>query len=448
MLHSFFPFLVNLIIGIIGIGIIVFLHELGHFFAAKIFQIDVETLSFGMGPVLFSHHGKKTVYQLSLFPFGGYCRIKGSIELTKALKEKAHRFNHTEKGSFFGTTPPVRFLIFLSGPLASFIIAVILFTIVYLIPTQTISNPARILKISDYPTLYPSGIEQEEIVTGDLIIEADDLEIEDYEQFAEYLKSNQGKSVKVKLSRDGNIIIAGLYPQLYEDHYSFGIANYQEPIIGRSNNEKLKKGDLIISVNGNAISNTNDFYHLAVENEILKLKVKRNSEIKLLEIKGGVNFDFSWNSGYKKQDPLSLLSALRTGFDKSINISKTTISALKSVIKPKTDNSEIRNTITGPMKAAQTIGMITMLGAKTGILTGIRALLYLLAIVSISLFIANLLPIPSFDGGQMLINLYAMIIKKDLSPRGFVVLQISGIICTIIILSFMYGMDVLLLLKR
>lgn len=448
MLHRFFPFLVNLLIGIIGIGIIVFLHELGHFFAAKIFQIDVETLSFGMGPVLFSHRGKNTVYQISLFPFGGYCRIKGSIELTKALKEKADKFYHTEKGSFFGTTPLIRFFIFLSGPLASFLIAVLLFTIVYLIPTQTISNPARVLKISDYPGLYPTDINQEEIITGDLIIEADDFIIEDYEQFAEYLKNTQGESVKVKLLRDGNIITADIHPYLYEGHHSFGLANFQEPVIGRSNNEKLKKGDLITYVNGNAISNTNDFYSLAVENEILDLKVERKGEIKSIEIKGGVNFDFSWNSDYKKQDSLSLLSAVGTGFDKSINISKTTITALKSIIKPKSDNDEIKNTITGPMKAAQTIGMITMLGAKSGILTGIRALLYLLAIVSISLFIANLLPIPNFDGGQMLINLYAIIIKKDLSPKGFVILQISGIVCTIIILSFMYGMDLLLLLKR
>ena len=105
-----------------------------HFTAARLLDVDVEVLSYGMGPKLFSFQGPKTEYRISLFLFGGYCRMKGSLDLMKALKDDARSMDKTEAGSYFGTTPVVRFLIYLAGPLMNFLLAVLLLALSSLIP--------------------------------------------------------------------------------------------------------------------------------------------------------------------------------------------------------------------------------------------------------------------------------------------------------------------------
>ena len=442
MLNSLLSFLINLVIGILGIGLIVFLHELGHFFAARLFNIDVETLSFGMGPVIFSHDGKHTTYCISLLPFGGYCRIKGSVELTKALKDKQNEFTHTEKGSFFGTTPFIRFLIFLAGPITNFIISVLLFTSVYAISTQVISNPALVLKITDYPSLYSSTFEQTTLLTGDEILTLEGKEITDWESLTSILANSDGATLKALVKRGKDTFETTLSPTENNGHYSFGLALYQSPIVGRIDSvTELKVNDKILAVDGITINNTNDFYSHVLDKEVVTLTVLRKDKQQVITIKGGTSFDFAWKSNYKTQKGMSFIPALVKGFNKAINVSKTTVEALYNIISAKAKTEEVRNTLTGPTRAAQSIGMITMLGAKTSLLIGFRAFIYLLAIVSISICVANLLPIPNFDGGQMLINLYSIVRKKDLTPKGYVILQLSGLVCTILILLFMYGLD-------
>ena len=62
-------------LGFLAIGLIVFLHEVGHYFAARFFKVDVDVLSYGMGPRVYSIYGRNTEFRISAFPFGGYCRM-------------------------------------------------------------------------------------------------------------------------------------------------------------------------------------------------------------------------------------------------------------------------------------------------------------------------------------------------------------------------------------
>ncbi len=444
MLNSLITFLVNLIIGFIGIGLVVFIHELGHFITARLLHVNVETFSFGMGPTILSKQGKNTEFRISLLPFGGYCRIAGSVELAKALKDKAATFTHTEKGSFFGTSPLKRFLIFLSGPVTNFLLAIILFTLISAFSTQEISNKAYVLNISSYPTLYNQEFKQAEVKDGDLILEVEGVKIQDYESLVKILSTSDGTPLKAKVLRDDKEIDITLTPFENNGRYSFGLALYQAPIVGRVEKGSLfKVGDRIISVNGHAIRNTNDFYSFAVSNESLDLVVERDGDGIDITINGGTEFDFAWKTDLKKVKGLRFTSALRAGFEKTIYIARQTTEVTNTVFKQKHNAEEVRNTITGPTRAAQTIGSISMLGADTSFFMGIRALLYLLSIVSVSICLINLLPIPNFDGGQMLINLYAMTTKKELTPKSYVVLQVFGLICTVIILLFMYGLDLI-----
>ena len=146
--------LIFLIIGLLGIGLVIFVHELGHFAAARIFHVDVEVLSYGFGPRLLSYHGSKTEYRISAIPFGGYCRMKGSIDLTKALRDNASSLDVAEEGSYFAVRPSRRFLIYLAGPLANFLAAALILSISSMIPVNRLSDPAYITPISLYPGLF------------------------------------------------------------------------------------------------------------------------------------------------------------------------------------------------------------------------------------------------------------------------------------------------------
>jgi RIP metalloprotease RseP len=444
MISNFLSFLINLAIGFFGIGIVVFIHEVGHFLACRIFHVDVETLSFGMGPVLYTHHGKHTDFCLSAMPFGGYCRIKGSVELTKALKDESMEFTHTEKGSFFGTTPLVRFLIFLAGPVTNFLLSAFLFFLVYIIPVDVISNPARVLKTASYPALYGVSVEQNEIKDGDLILSLDGKKVRDWEQLAALLSSGNGETRETEVKRDGQILNLTLTSEEFEGRMTFGLALYQSPVVGRAEKGSLyRKGDRIEAVDGKRIENTNDFYLETQGKETIKVTVLRDGKAKTFEANGGTSFDFAWETFYRNENGATFFSALKKGLLKASDVSGTTLEALSRLFGKKSGSEEIRNTITGPTRAAQSIGMITMLGAEQSTIIGLRALLYLLGIVSISIFIANLLPIPNFDGGQMLINLYTILRRRELSPKGYVALQIAGLVCTILILVFMYSIDII-----
>ena len=94
-MSALFIMLIQFLIGFIGIGLVVLVHETGHFLAARALGVRVEIFGIGMGPVLFSLHSKNTEFRFSLIPFGGYCQMDGSIDLVKALRDDMKTFTKT-----------------------------------------------------------------------------------------------------------------------------------------------------------------------------------------------------------------------------------------------------------------------------------------------------------------------------------------------------------------
>ena len=80
------------VLGILGLGFLVFFHELGHFVAARIFGVKVEAFSIGMGPVLLHSTWKETDYRISLIPLGGYCAMKGEKDFQEAMEKISRKF--------------------------------------------------------------------------------------------------------------------------------------------------------------------------------------------------------------------------------------------------------------------------------------------------------------------------------------------------------------------
>src|SRR4030065_383383 len=106
--------ILTILYGIIGFGIMVFIHELGHFLAAKRLGIEVEAFSLGWGKRLVGFKYKGTDYRLSIIPFGGYCKMKGELPMTQGRAE-ADSWT-PEPGSFFAASPRKRIVGGVAGP--------------------------------------------------------------------------------------------------------------------------------------------------------------------------------------------------------------------------------------------------------------------------------------------------------------------------------------------
>ena len=428
-------YLLYLLFGLLAIGFVIFLHELGHFTAARLLGVDVEVLSYGMGPKLFSFQGPKTEYRISLFLFGGYCRMKGSLDLMKALKDDARSMDKTEAGSYFGTTPVVRFLIYLAGPLMNFLLAVLLLALSSLIPVERLSDPAVVTPISEYGTLFNSDIIQSNIQKGDILIASGKHIFEDWQDAEDFIKTHSGEIIPVTVCRDDKFIETELIPTKTVDGYAYGITLFQEPVIGRSKSTFFLPGDRIVEADGKKIECTLDIYSITSDN--FTVLIERDGKLIENIIENG-HLPFAWYSDIR--DSRDSVSPLLYGLKRSASMF---VSALRTLGAFITFHLEDALTVmTGPVKAAESIGHITAIAFQTSAPSGLRSLLLLCSIISISLSVGNILPIPTFDGGQMLINITEMIYRRELSPRSYVMLQIVGMILALFIMIMMYSLDV------
>ncbi len=432
---SFLLRLLYLLIGLIGTGIVIFIHELGHYTAARMCHVSVEILSFGFGPTLFSHIGKNTEFRISAIPFGGYCRLGGAEDLSVALANNAKKIKLAEEGSLFAINPFKKLFIYIAGPLTNLILAYILFFIVALIPVERISNPAVVTPISEYKALFDVEIEQPELKKGDRVLYADGKEIRDYEELSQYLSTRNGESVDMTVLRDGEEKTITVYPTLINGNYSYGITNIIEPVIGRSEDERINTGDRIVECNGVKIENNLDL--LSIDAEEYKLILINENGISKEVTLSSSSFPFAFASNTRVSRETS--SPVYYSYEKTKTFLERTTKAIMKLMMLQL--SEALKEISGPFSSASNMGRISLLAFKTSSSSGVRTSLYLLAIVSISICIGNLIPIPNFDGGQMLISFAEIIYRRPLRPRAYLILHAVGLVLawTIVIIMNSYS---------
>lgn len=414
-------YVLYLLIGLLATGVVLLIHELGHYIAAIILGAEVEVFGIGIGPVIWRHWGKKTEFRLSLIPFGGYCRLGGSEDLTVALSNKSKKINTAEKGSFFAISPWRKFLIFLSGPMTNFLLAFLLLAIVSAIPVKRISHGLIVAPISDYSSLYGIDTKQETIKKGDIIISSGDKKFIDWEDFSSWLSNHKGEDIELNILRNKKETTVTISPTLLDSGYSYGIANLEEPVIGRSEDERIEVGDRLVEANGHRIEWTYDLYLLDADSFNLVFEGENGrKEVKM----DGTSFPFAWKTDYRISPDSS--TPFSTAFNKTIDLSKRTAAAIIKLLS--FNFKEALEIISGPFTSAKNIGRISTLAFSESSRSGIRTLLYLLSIISISISIGNLIPIPTFDGGQMIITIAEMIVHRSLKPNTYLILHISGMV--------------------
>lgn len=209
----------NIIWTILILGVMIFIHELGHFISARIFGVKVNEFALGMGPAILKKQGKETLYSLRLFPIGGYCAMVGEDEKTD------------EEGSFSALSAWKRFIILASGAFMNILLALILFIAISFCQKYVITP-----SIGDIPDENaPISVFME----GDRIIKMDDTKINIYSDLTLKMYENKGESVEITVLRDGEKITKSVTPYKTEAGYKFG---FTPEIVENSPALALKNG--------------------------------------------------------------------------------------------------------------------------------------------------------------------------------------------------------------
>ncbi len=447
--------LLNIILGIIGLGLVVFVHETGHFVAAKLSGIDVEAFSIGMGKKLISYTWKNTEYRISLLPFGGYCKLKGEEQFVKAIENKENTIPY-EKGSIFSVSAGKKIITYLAGPAFNLIFAVLVLCIIWFAGFSYQSWENRIIVLSDYASIPGFGstekspAESAGILSGDRIITINGKNIKSYRDIQETISPAGGNELSVSIDRSGVIHDLLLTPSINKDTGTgrIGISAWIEPVIGEVTQNSaafisgLEADDILLEIDGTIINHHIDFYAVMSQKPgKIEIKFKRGEEIKNTVLICEYNEDGEPDLGLSfkpilfSSEKMGLGSAFIKGTQETLETLALTLKSIGLLFS----GIKLNAVLSGPVRITYYIGQVTTSGFASGIGSGFSTLFHFLSLLSIALAFGNLLPIPALDGGRTLLSVYELIKKKPVSPRFFYRYQIIGfafIAALIVVITF------------
>ena len=398
--------MITLIAFVILLGVLVVIHERGHFFVLRMCKVHVDRFSVGMGPVIYKKKDKKgTEFALSALPLGGYVSYLSKKALD-AEPEMKKNFTDEQLDNLFETKPKwQRAAVMFAGPLANFILAVIIFTFIF--SSQQTVKPIFLVDGEYVSSSSISG----DINKNDILVSINGEKISNPTEYRLALLANAGLTGEINVgflnaksseTYYRNISVVDFLSnseqqQEPEKFFPIEITSYISPEIGSLSREGpaslagVIAGDKILEIDGMSVN------HFAEVSDILASSSSRN--VNLVIQRSGETKSFFINTEISEAGtPVLGISAaykrsIFEAFTKSVrdtyNLSVKTLLFIGKMI---TGNMGAEN-LSGP------VGIAKMSGEAFN--AGFLPFLYLMAILSISLGVLNLLPIPVLDGGQL-----------------------------------------------
>ena len=334
--------------GILCLFFLILFHEFGHFLAAKLFGVKVESFSIGFGPILLHRTVKGTDYRLSLIPLGGYCGMKGENEFRKAIDLGLSEVNG-EPDSLYGVHPVKRAAIGFAGPFFNFIFAIFCFSLINGIGYNYFTYSNKIILADELYENSSTAARRGGLLTGDEIIKINNKEISDFSEIIEEVSIRPDEDMMIYVLRDGVELAFYVHSDMDKETGTgkIGVAADTESLLERS---------------------TPDY-----------------------------NF----------------FEAIGHGFLDTFEYIGLTFKSIAILFK----GVDLKNAVGGPARITEMLGTTAQEGFSESFKTGFISLANLMAVISISLFIMNLLPIPVLDGGLILIALIETISRKKVPPK-------------------------------
>ncbi len=428
--------MITLISFIIVLGVLIFIHEFGHFVVAKLSGVGVEKFSLGFGPKLVSMKIGETEYRVSVLPLGGYVKMVGESP-DEEVSESDYKRSFTHRPVYN------RAAIVAAGPIMNLVLAAVLLPVIFMIGVKV---PAYLEKKAEIGFVVPhESADKAGIKNGDIIESVDNKEIRNWEDLLSALSLKPGKPSAIELKRDGKEIKTTLTTATSPDTGGSIIGMYppMKPVISDVSKDYpameagLKPGDLILAVNGTKIT------HWA---ELETLIHKDGSEKTFLIKRGDKEFTVGITPKYNKEMKSYLVGITRRDekvfrrygfFDavkKGLELAVDMTGRLFVVIKGLVTGQYSLKTLGGPLMIAEIAGKAAE--------TGLTDLLSLVAFLSLQLGILNLFPIPVLDGGHLFFFAIESINGKPLSEKFMGIAQQIGIALLIALMVFVTYNDI------
>ncbi len=436
--------LVSILSMLVVLGIMVLVHETGHFVTAKLCGVRVEVFSIGFGKRLFGFRRGDTDYRICLLPLGGYVKMAGEYSGEEAKGEP---------GEFTSRPRWQRILIGLSGPLSNFLLAFALMTGLYMMHNeidQYLDGPAIVDFVPQHSAAAAAGIQ-----AGDRIVQFDKDRNPDWQHIGIRIGIDGNATVPVTVARNGNggtqnvtlqLPLAGAMSKDGPDPTALGLEPRMQagPLTVREVEPGyplvkagVRAGDVLLAINGAALHSTNAVAAYLQSNGThpVELTVQRGAQLLHPSVTPVLGDDSKgknvYHLGFYAQPPpytvvqQPFVAAAAHSIHYNVQSSGEIFEVLRRLFSGRASVKQM----SGPVGIARATG-------EAALMPGWQPIINLMAVISLNLGIFNLLPFPILDGGMILLLLIESVMRHDLNPQ--VKERIYQVAFVIIVLFFVF----------
>lgn len=411
--------IIPLLIAILFFGVIIFIHEFGHFIFAKLFGVKVNEFAIGMGPTILKKQGKETRYALRLFPIGGFVSMEGEEEESE------------DSRAFCNQKTWKRMIIIAAGATFNIILGVIV--CFFLVGSEELVGTSQILKF------YETAVSNQEggLAAGDKIIEIDGKRVFSDYDITFLMQRNSSGVYDFVVERDGEKV------QLENVHFARrtgGNFSYAEDGTISSLSSKikgygLKEGDKIISVNGEVVTNGEELIAAIGKDDdyTYDFGIERQGEFSdFTDVKLAVVtvFDFVI-LGQEK----NALNVTKTAFGYALSMGRMVYLSLFDLLRGQYG----MNDLAGPIG---TISVITDIAEESIATVDWSQMLMIMAMITINIGLFNLLPVPALDGGHLFFMFFELIFRKKIPQKYESYIHAAGLVVLLVFMAIVSASDI------
>lgn len=402
------------------LGFLIFIHEGGHFLVAKLCKVRVNEFAIGFGPTIWKKQGKETKYAIRLIPLGGFVSLEGEDERVES------------KNSFSEASIAKRMAIIVAGGVVNIIFGLLVY---FILMSSIGSNTSLVVD----KTMPQYAAEQSGIIAGDEIIKINNKKINVKSDIDKILNNSNGEELKITIKRNGEMQEIALTPTKQENK-STGIylksGDNSTKIVtvekgSSAEKQGLKANDRIQKINGIEVKTREDIVsaiNSTEDNEKLTFTVERENKSIELEVVPDIIYTYYIGVQFKPAE------------NNILNNIHYALYETRDFILTITDN--IKMLFTGNVGLDQMMGPVGISEAVANT-KEVEDFVYLMALISLSLGVTNLLPFPALDGGKFALLILELIRGKKLKQETEINLQLLGFALLIVLALYVTYNDIL-----